>query len=72
MWSNRGDFVERGDAKRCKSLTRDETFVSEAISDECAAKVLLFFDMAMGWSGLRALLVRILCICLLFSDKYGI
>ena len=46
MWSNRGDFVERrflfavpenlgflgrgGDAKRCKSLTRDETFVSEA------------------------------------------
>ena len=88
MWSNRGDFVERGflfgvpenlgflgrggDAKRCKSLTRDETFVSEAISDECAAKVLLFFDMAMGWSGLRAVLVRILCICLLFSDKYGI
>ena len=37
-----------------------------------SAKVLLFFDMAMGWSGLRAVLVRILCICLLFSDKYGI
>ena len=58
-----------GDAKRCKSLTRDETFVSEAISDdfvtssECAAKVLLFFDMAMGWSGLRAVLVRIACMC---------
>ena len=78
-----------GDAKRCKSQTRDETFVSEAISDDfvtssdslphlirassdCAAKLLLFFDMAMGWSGLRAVLVRILCICLLFSDKYGI
>ena len=33
---------------------RGETFVSDAISDECAAKVLLFSDMAMGWSGLRA------------------
>ena len=85
MWSNRGDFVERrflfavpenlgflgrgGDAKRCKSLTRDETFVSEAISDDfvphliASAKLLLFFDMAMGWSGLRAVLVRITCMC---------
>ena len=53
----------RGDAERLKSLTRDETFVSEAISDECAAKVLLFSDMAMGWSGLRAVLVRIACMC---------
>ena len=26
-----------------------------------SAKVLLFFDMAMGWSGLRAVLVRIAC-----------
>ena len=40
--------------------TRDETFVSYALSDDfvtssdCAAKLLLFFDMAMGWSGLRA------------------
>ena len=41
-------------------------------SAECAAKLLLFFDMAMGWFGLRAVLVRILCICLLFSDKYSI
>ena len=50
-----------GDAERCKSLTREETFVSEAISDECAAKLLLFFDMAMACPGLRALLVRISC-----------
>ena len=28
-----------------------------------SAKVLLFSDMAMGWSGLRALLVRIACMC---------
>ena len=43
MWSNRGAFVERG-------------FLSGApkISSDCAAKLLLFFDMAMGWSGLRA------------------
>ena len=75
MWSNRGAFVERGflsgvpenlgflgrAEKRCKSQTRDETFVSVAISDECAAKVLLFSDMAMGCPGLRALLVRIAC-----------
>ena len=26
-----------------------------------SAKLLLFFDMAMGWSGLRAVLVRIAC-----------
>ena len=32
-------------------------------SAECAAKLLLFFDMAMGWSGLRAVLVRIACMC---------
>ena len=77
MWSNRGAFVERGflfgvpenlnfggeEEKCCKSQTRDETFVSEAISDECAAKVLLFFDMAMGWFGLCAVLVRIACMC---------
>ena len=61
-----------GDAERCKSLTRDETFVSEASLPNASAKLLLFFDMAMGWSGLRAVLVRILCICLLFSDKYRI
>ena len=29
----------------------------------CAAKLLLFFDMAMGWSGLREVLVRIACMC---------
>ena len=63
-----------GDAERYKSQTRDETFVSEAISDDsrthlirassdCAAKLLLFSDMAMGWSGLRAVLVRIACMC---------
>ena len=48
MWSNRGAFVERGflfgvpenlgfwgeEKKRCKSLTRDETFVSYALSDD--------------------------------------
>ena len=28
-----------------------------------SAKLLLFFDMAMGWSGLRAVLVRIACMC---------
>ena len=28
-----------------------------------SAKVLLFSDMAMGWSGLRAVLVRIACMC---------
>ena len=28
-----------------------------------SAKVLLFFDMAMGWFGLRAVLVRIACMC---------
>ena len=31
-----------------KSLTREESFVSEAISDDCAAKLLLFSDMAMA------------------------
>ena len=30
-----------GDAERLKSLTREETFVSEAISDDCGAKLLL-------------------------------
>ena len=30
-------------------------------SAECAAKLLLFSDMAMGCPGLRALLVRIAC-----------
>ena len=48
MWSNRGAFVERGflsgvpenlnfwgeEEKRCKSQTRDETFVSYALSDD--------------------------------------
>ena len=28
-----------------------------------SAKVLHFFDMAMGWFGLRAVLVRIACMC---------
>ena len=28
-----------------------------------SAKLLHFFDMAMGWSGLRAVLVRIACKC---------
>ena len=28
-----------------------------------SAKLLLFSDMAMGWSGLRAVLVRIACMC---------
>ena len=69
MWSNRGDFVERRRCEALKSLTRDETFVSYVLSDEfvphpiASAKVLLFFDMAMGWSGLRAVLVRIACKC---------
>ena len=52
-----------GEAKRYKSLTRDETFVSEASLPNASAKLLLFFDMAMGWSGLRAVLVRIACKC---------
>ena len=52
-----------GDTERCKSLTRDETFVSEASLPNASAKLLLFFDMAMGWSGLRAVLVRIACMC---------
>ena len=30
-------------------------------SSDCAAKLLLFFDMAMGCPGCRALLVRIAC-----------
>ena len=50
MWSNRGAFVERGflfvvpenlgflgrggDAERCKSQTRDESFVSDSFSDD--------------------------------------
>ena len=50
-----------GEVKRYKSLTRDETFVSEASLPNASAKLLLFFDMAMGWSGLRAVLVRIAC-----------
>ena len=33
-----------GDAERLKSLTREETFVSEAISDDCAAKVVQIFE----------------------------
>ena len=67
MWSNRGDFVERRRCEALKSLTRDETFVSYALSDEfvpssdCECKITTFFDMAMGWSGLREVLVRISC-----------
>ena len=33
MWSNRGAFVERRRCEALKSLTRDETFVSEALPD---------------------------------------
>ena len=34
-----------GDAERLKSLTREETFVSEAISDDCGAKLLQKNDL---------------------------
>ena len=42
------------------SEIRDDEFVPHP---NASAKVLLFFDMAMGWSGLRAVLVRIACMC---------
>ena len=61
MWSNRGAFVERRRSEALQSQTRDETFVSEASLPNASAKLLLFSDMAMGWSGLRAVLVRIAC-----------
>ena len=42
-------------------LSWREVFFPGSSSAECAAKVLLFSDMAMGCPGLRALLVRIAC-----------
>ena len=43
MWSNRGAFVERRRCGALQPLTREETFVSEAISDECECKITTFF-----------------------------
>ena len=68
MWSNRGDFVERGflsERRRSAASLRPGMRLSLAKPSlpNASAKLLLFFDMAMGWFGLRAVLVRIACMC---------
>ena len=68
MWSNRGDFVERGflsERRRSAASRRPGMRLSLAKPSlpNASAKLLLFFDMAMGWSGLRAVWVRIACMC---------
>ena len=68
MWSNRGAFVER------LSLTKPSL-------PNASAKLLLFSDMAMGWSGLRAIslwlprlprLPRLPNVCVYFRELWYI
>ena len=50
-----------GMPKSFSEIRDDEGYATQV--PNASAKVLLFSDMAMGWFGLRAVLVRIACKC---------